>query len=297
MIETDGSMDILPATFQRAGSNKLFGLLVYILWIPTIVVVLGWILLMIVVRLLTALDMGANFSMAVIIILLLMLLVGVIIFGVRHYRRRAFIKIVIDRDRIVINRGRKPLEILLTEIQGICLGRFGSDAACILDRLNGKPVCLPPNIAPFSAVEPALNETVIPHLLMELNERLENGQPVVVCESHLKAFLRMVGGLCTILVSTLTLSQRGSFGSGFMRVRCGWIGMRGGFILYRGGLSPRSGDERSLVPWEDLKCIRCDMRGLVYRSVKGETFAASPVARNYVVVSAWLLDFERNRNY
>jgi hypothetical protein len=286
-----GSAAILPAAFQRSGASKLLGLLIYVVMTPLIAVFGALLLSTPIHYLLVSFGVDEDDTGIGFLILLPIVLVAVIVLAVRDYRRRAFLKVIVDRDRIAIERSHKPLDVALAEISGIRLVWANFDIACILERSDKVSVRIPSDVAPLPAVKAPLEVALIPGLVADLDRRLREGQSVVVCESRLKAFSRIVGGLFT-----LPLSIRASIFMklGLMRIRQGLLGMKGGFVVYSRGLSPRSGDERSLIPWHHLECVMRDEVGLVYRSRGGTEFAASQLAKNYWVVSEWVLGMESN---
>jgi len=280
------SSTVLPATFQRKALSKATGCLAYILMIPLAAVFIALFLHFPIYYLLKKCGVPEEYAECTFPILLPIVTVGVVVWGTRDYRRRAALKVIIDRDGVVVDRATKVYSVSTAEVKGIHLVPTGSSVACILERADNSTMRLPPEIAPFSSVREPLEAALITRLVQDLDERMSRGQSLAVRESRLTAMRRILKGLFMILLAVRGI---GFFRLGIRQIHQGWLWLKGGFALYGRGLCHPGGDERCLIPWDELECVRHDANGLVFRSPGGPTFAASPFAKNYWVAEVWIV--------
>jgi hypothetical protein len=284
----EGSRAVLPTSFQRDVGSKAAGCLVYALVAPMLAFVVALILSFPVSYLLTSLGVSEERAKYAFPILLPAIAVGACAQGAREYRQRAAQSVLIDWERIVIGRGTRARTVAFSDVTRVRVVPGRLAMTCVLEGSFGKPLPLPADLAPFSLVREALEAALIPRLSRELDERLRNGESVAIRESRPGAILRIVRGLGVVLLSVTLKGKSAVLSHGLLLVRHGWLGRRGGFVVRWQGLCPRSGDERDLVPWDELERLRHDQVGLVFRSRGGQIFAASPYAADYFVCSAWL---------
>ena len=286
----DRSRPVLPASFQRDVGSKAAGCLVYALVAPMLAIVVALIVSFPVSYLLTSLGVSEERAKYAFPILLPVVAVVVCAQGVREYRQRAAQSVLIDWEGIVIGRGTKARTVAFSDVAIVRVVPGPRAMACVLEGRFGKPLRLPADLAPFSVLKGPLDAALIPRLSRKLDERLRNGESVAVSESRSGAILRIFRGLGVILLSVILKGKSAVLSHGVLLVRQGWLGRHGGFVVRRQGLCPGSGDQRDLVPWDELERLRHDQVGLVFRSRGGEIFAASPYAEDYCVCAAWLAD-------
>ena len=150
----------IPARYQRAGSSKIVGCLVYLVVTPFVALFLALFLAVPLMFALEALGLSRDRASAPFPVLLPLFGLGVAVWGYRDYRQRATLEVVIDRDQVTIGIDSRRTVLRFDDVVSIRLVPTRVDFACILVPRSGRVVRLPSEIAPFSLVrEPLENST------------------------------------------------------------------------------------------------------------------------------------------
>jgi len=176
-------------------------------------------------------------------------------------------------------------------VDSIRLVGTGERMGCVLGRVGGGSIRLPPDLAPYSLVRGLLEPTLIDRLRRELDDRLRAGEVVAIREQALGGLGRIVKGSGLLLGSLyVILTLRPWLGVPLFRgalilMKQGWIGLGGGFELEARGVRGRSA---GLIDWADLDPAEPGEIGLILRARDGRTVSASPYAENYWPARSWL---------
>jgi hypothetical protein len=279
--------------FQRPGTSKLVGCLVYLVAAPFIAVFLtifATVPLMIAVE---VYGLSKNILNATFFLLLPVFGIGVAFWGYQDYRRRAALDVIIDPGGMSIAVDARQTMVPIEDVVSVRLYPTGLDFAYVLVLQSGRVLWLPPEVAPLSVVHDALESTLIPVLVHRLDEKLARGESIALEMS----WGRLVGPIsracASLLVSPFLLVNPWRFLVGILVLRHAarvfrqsWLGIRGGFVLERVGL--RSHADEEIVPWRHLERVRSDPVGLVLRSCDGETFALSTLTEDFWPVLRWI---------
>lgn len=288
-------MVALPVTFSRTGGSKAVGCLVYVVSVPFIIIFLS---LFITTPILFGLEaLGLPHERFEGYFLLIYPPVGLwtVVWARRDYRRRADFAVTIRRDRLVVELGRRTDDVPFAEVESIRLVPARLDLACVLVRRGGGPLRLSPEVAPFSSVRDALEETLVSDLVRRLDRRLAAGESVPFRDPLPRSMGAIAGGILRCLTGAVLFANPlhfpvalAVFWHGALVTRQGWLGIRGGFILDDRGLRIPSDGGREPVPWGGLERIRGDAMGLVLRSRDGPTFRLSALAEGFWPALRWI---------
>ena len=169
-------MTPIPARYQRAGSSKIVGCLVYLAVAPFVALFLALFLAVPIMYALEALGLSRDRASAPFLVLLPLTGVGVAAWAYRDYRRRAALEVVIDRDRVTIGKDSRRTVLRFEDVVSIRLVPARANIACVLVPRSGRVLRLPPEIAPFALVHEALEVTLIPEMVRRLDERIARGE-------------------------------------------------------------------------------------------------------------------------
>ena len=284
-------MTAWPATYRREPASKIVGCLVYAVVAPFLGLILGVIVIMPIVFGLKALGWRDEDGRRLILIPMAAVVAGVIAWGVREYRRRAGVEVVIDRDRLSIGLGRRLEVWVFSEVESIRLVQAGLDMGCILVRKGGGLIRVPPEVAPYSIVRELLEPTLIDRLRRQLGDRIRAGESIAIREHAPGGLGRIARGSGMLLGSLfLILTLRPALGVPLLRgalilMNQGWIGLGGGFVLEARGVRGRSAGR---IDWDELVPAEQGEVGLILRARDGRKVAASPYAENYWPARSWL---------
>ena len=288
-------MPSLPATFGRTGGSKAAGCLVYMVSTPFVAIFLALFLTLPIQLALRAGVISDETAKYIVLFVFIVSGLATLMWVIRDYRRRADFKVIIGWDRIVVQLGSRGDELPFPEVKSIRLVPAGLDLACVLVRQRGRSLRLSPEVAPFSLVRDALDETLIPELVLRLDRRLAAGERVTIRDGLLRSTLVIAGGLLRALTSVIMMVNPLGiplaivrFQYGILMMRQGWLGTRGGFVLDNRGLHPRSDGDSEPIPWDQLERIQADAVGLVLGSAGGRTFGVSALAEDHWPVLRWI---------
>ncbi|MDR3619556.1 MAG: hypothetical protein P4L85_09415 [Paludisphaera borealis] len=293
----------IPATYQRAGANKLLGCLVYLIVAPFVALFLAIIIGLPIGLVLEAHGVPKERASLAIAAFLPLTGIGVAVWGYRDYLRRAALGVVIDRDRVTISVGSHRTVLRFEEVASIRLVPAGHDFACVLTPRSGRVLLLPPEIAPFSLVREPLEVTLIPNLVRRLDERIARGETVTLRISSARLVVMMTKAVVSLLVAVvLCLGRPWMLPWGLFVVRNAavvvhqsWLGLRGGLVIESEGLRPVSDPSATPTPWDRLVLIRSDPVGLELRSTAGQDFALSALTDDFWPAFRWIKARARER--
>lgn len=288
----------IPARFERTGSNKALGCLVYLVVAPVVALVLGLFACVPLLYVCVALGMPADppgWFVALELAILLLIGAGVASWGLRDYRRRAALEVVIERDRATVRIDARQTTIRFDEVASIRFVPTRGEFACFLVPRAGKAVRLPPEVAPFALAGDALEATLIPVLVRRLDERIARGEAVTLAVSPARLVLRLAQASAILLVGTLAMINLYAIFQGIRLVRHGVLicrqlvpGCRGGLVIGRDGLRHPADPAAATTPWDQLELIWSDPRGLMLRSTEGKVFALSSLADDFWPALRWI---------
>jgi hypothetical protein len=285
----------IPARYQRAGSSKIVGCLVYLVVAPFVALCLALFLAVPLMYGLEALGLSRDRASAPFLVLLPLIGVGVAAWGYRDYRRRAALEVVIDRDRVTIGIDSRRTVLRFEDVVSIRLVPTRIDFACVLVPRSGRVLRLPPEVAPFTLVREPLEVTLIPEMVQRLDERIARGEAVTLRILLVRLLVTMFRGFGALLVSVFLLANPWTTLMGILVVRHAiavirqsWLGIRGGIIIDREGLRRFSDALATPASWDRLERIRSDPIGLVLRSREGQIFALSSLTDDFWPALGWI---------
>jgi hypothetical protein len=290
-------MTSIPVVYEREGSSKLVGCLVYLVVAPFVALFLA---LFASVPLLLGLEAlgvpkAREIGNTTFVVLLPFTMAGVAAWGYRDFRRRAALEVMIDRDRVSIGIEGRQRILRFEDVTFIRLDPTEGDFACVLGNRSGRAWRLPPEIAPFAMARDALEITLIRDLVRRLDDRIAGGEAVVLRISSARLLFMASCGVATLLVGVSMLPRPWLIPKAilllrhastiFQQVR---LGMEGGLVIGREGLRRSSKGHPSLTPWGQLERVRSDPVGLVLRSKSGEVFMLSTLTDDFWPALRWI---------
>ncbi|WP_406698031.1 hypothetical protein V5E97_04175 [Singulisphaera sp. Ch08] len=285
----------IPARYQRTGSSKIVGCLVYLVVTPFVALFLALFLAVPLMYSLETLGLSRDRASAPFLVLLPLIGVGVVAWSYRDYRRRAALEVVIDRDRVTIGKDSRRTVLRFEDVVSTRLVPTRIDFACVLVSRSGQALRLPAEIAPFSLVREPLEVTLIPEMVRRLDERIARGEAVTLRIPSARILVMMCRGFGALLMSVLMLVNpwRIPMGLLVMRhaitvIRQSWLGIRGGLIIDREGLRHFSDAPATPMSWDRLERIRSDPIGLVLRSRERQVFALSSLTDDFWPALRWI---------
>jgi hypothetical protein len=299
-------MTPIPARYQRAGSSKIVGCLVYLVVAPFVALFLALFLAVPIMYALEALGLSRDRASAPFLVLLPLIGVGVAVWGYRDYRRRAALEVVIDRDRVTIGIDSRRTVLRFEDVVSIRLvptsqwvssqpASRTADFTCVLVPRSGRVLRLPPEIAPFVLVREALEVTLIPELVRRLDERIARGEPVALRIPSARLLVTMSRAFGDLLLSVLLLGNPLRIPMGIllarhaiMVIRQSWLGIRGGLVIEHEGLRRFLDAPATPTSWDRLERIRSDPIGLMLRSTEGQVFALSSLTDDFWPALRWI---------
>lgn len=278
----------LPFQLERRPESKALGCLAYALAVPVFVMLLALLAAALINLLLPALGVPEGAALALGALIAPIVACGGVLWALRDYRRRAGWKVVIYPDKLEVTEGRKTRVVPFSQVTAVRLLPAVQDMACTLELADGSRLKLNRGVAPFSKVRHALEPTLILQLAKQLDQGLQAGQTIPLRENVIKAWLRIARGACYVglaglLVATVLHAEFGVtlFQAARGLIRRGGMGTRGGFLIQNSGLVPASRSFTAPVAWSDLSLVRNDETGILLQSHFGETFSATPEAKNF----------------
>jgi hypothetical protein len=288
-------MTPIPARYQRAGSSKIVGCLVYLMVAPFVALFLALFLAVPIMYALEALGLSRDRASAPFLVLLPLIGVGVAAWGYRDYRRRAALEVVIDRDRVTIGIESRRSVLRFEDVVSIRLVPTRADFACVLVPRSGGVLRLPPEIAPFALVREPFEVTLIPEMVRRLDERIARGEAVALRISSARLLVTMSRAFGALLMSVLLLVRPWTLPMAIlvvrhstMVIRQSWLGIRGGLVVEREGLRRSLDAPATPTSWDRLERIRSDPIGLVLRSTEGQIFALSSLTDDFWPALRWI---------
>jgi hypothetical protein len=290
-------MTDIPARYERPGSSKLVGCLVYLVVAPFVALFLALFPAVSMILGLEALgvSMAREIGNTAFVVLLPLMGIGVAIWGYRDYRRRAALEVIIDRDRVTIGRGGAEQVLRFEDVVSIRLDPTENDFACVLGRRSGRAWRLPPEVAPFAMARDALEITLIRDLLRRLDDRIAGGEAVALEISSARLLFVACQGVAALLVGVSMLPRPWLIPKGILLLRHATtvfqqvkLGMGGGLVIDREGLRRFAKCPVPRTSWGDLKRVRSDPAGLVLQSPSGEIFTLSTLVNDYWPVLRWI---------
>lgn len=288
-------MTVIPARYQRAGSSKIVGCLVYLVVAPFVALSLALFLAVPLMYALEALGLSRDRASVPFLVLLPLIGVGVAVWGYRDFRRRAALEVVIDRDRVTMGIDSRRTVLRFEDVASIRLVPTRIDFACVLVPRSGRVLRLPPEIAPFARVREPLEVTLINEMVRRLDERVSRGEAVTLRIPLARILVTMSRGFGALLISVFLLANpwRIPMGLLVMRhaiavIRQSWLGIRGGVVIDREGLRHFSDAPATPTSWDRLERIRSDPIGLVLRSTDGRVFALSSLTDDFWPALRWI---------
>jgi hypothetical protein len=285
----------IPARYQRAGSSKIVGCLVYLVVAPFVALFLALFLAVPIMYALEAVGLSRDRASAPFLVLLPVIGVGVAAWGCRDYRRRAALEVVIDRDRVAIGIDSRRTVLRFEDVVSIRLVPTRINFACVLVPRSGRILRLPPEIAPFGQVREPLEATLIPEIVRRLDERIARGEAVTLRIPTGRLLSTMSRGFGALLMSVLLMVNPWRIPLGIlvmrhaiMVIRQSWLGIRGGLVIDRQGLRRFSDASTPHASWDRLERIRSDPIGVVLRSREGQVFALSSLTDDFWPALCWI---------
>jgi hypothetical protein len=288
-------MTSVPARFQRAGSSRVVGCLVYLVVAPFVALLLAIFLTLPITFALEALGVPRERSGEALLVTLPLVGIGVAAWGYRDYRRRAALEVVVDRDLVTLVVNSRPRVLKFEEVASIRLVPTRLDFACVLAPRSGRVLRLPIEVAPFKLVRESLDVTLIPRLASRLEERIAGGEATTLRISYLRILMTALRATGAMLMGVLMLVNPWWFAMGILFVnhaiivmRQSWLGFRGGVVLERDGVRRLSDAPATLTGWNHLEQIQADPIGLVLRSTSGQVFALSALTDDFWPALRWI---------
>jgi hypothetical protein len=287
-------MPLIPARFERTGSSKVIGCLVYLVVAPFVTLFLALFLAIPMMYALEAAGMPRERASTPFIVLLPLVGIGVAMWGYRDYRRRAALEVTVDHDRITIRVDSRLNVVRFDDVASIRLAPAKTGYACVLATHAGQIVRLPPEIASFAHVEQALELTLIRQLVARLNERIAAGEAEVYRIPTRRLALLMARGLGSLVLGVCFLAGLKP-GLATLMINCGvlvlrqsWAGRRGGLILDRVGVRGLGATDSAHTPWASLDQVENDAVGLLLRSKDGKVLHLSWLTDDFWPASRWI---------
>jgi hypothetical protein len=288
-------MTPIPARYQRAGSSKIVGCLVYLVVAPFVALFLALFLAVPIMLVLEALGLSRDRASTPFLVLQPLFGVGVAAWGYRDYRRRAALEVVIDRDRVAMGIDSRRTVLRFEDVVSIRLVPTRIDFACVLVPRSGRVLRLPPEIAGFALVRESLEVTLIPEMVRQLDERIARGETVTFRVPSGRLFGTMSRGFGALILGGLFMVNPWRIPLGIlvmrhaiMVIRQAWLGIRGGLVMDREGLRRFSDASATPASWDRLEWIRSDPIGLVLRSTEGQIFALSALTDDFWPALRWI---------
>lgn len=287
-----------PVRFERQTKKEApKGCVVYAVAVPAVTLFLWIVLIMIVHETLTRLGVSEQTTGGINACLLPVVLAFMIRWAWRDYHGGGRATVTVSEDRVEVSTHRHKGRFNVDYLRTIRLTPWYDDQACILVPKEGPPCPMPPDIASFDKVRVPFEATIVARLVRRMDEQVNSGQAVHLTDSAGRGLLRILWGvlmfpLGLVCIATLLLAGLGIvlLVSAPHRIRQGWRGLSGGFELRSGGVAPRSGVVRKVIPWELLALEKFDADGLVLRNRRGGTLSLSPSAGDFWAASKWIAE-------
>ena len=229
--------------------------------------------------------------------MVLLPIVGLVVaaWGYRDFRRRSGLEVVIDRREVTVGIDSSQRALNFADVVSIRIIPTRLDYACVLIPRIGRSLRLPPEIAPFSVVRDALDQTLIPEIVERWDKRMTAGDAVELQISPRRLFLMMSRAVGALLLGGLMLLNPWMIPMGVLVVRHSAtviqqlrLGFHGGFVVDRRGLRHHAESTEEFAAWNCLERIRSDSIGLVLRSTDGRIFALSSLTVDFWPALRWL---------
>jgi hypothetical protein len=288
-------MTLTPARFQRDGSSKFIGCLVYAIVAPFVALCLALFLSVPIMLALEANGMSRDRASAPFLILLPLFVVGVAVWAYRDYQRRAALEVVIDREQVTVGIDSRRSALRFDDVVSIRLVPTRIDFACALISRSGRVLRIPAEIAPFTLIRDALDATLIPELVRKMDDRIASGEAVALRISGARLLFAISRAAGALLLGLLMLVNPWTILMGIlvvrhatMVIRQSWMGIRGGLVVEREGLLRFADTGTTPVSWGRLTRISSDPIGLVLRSTDGQFFTLSALTDDFLPAVRWI---------
>lgn len=240
---SDHQQATLPATFFSEGVGEV-GASVNFVIVPIMTVVLyamiGGLLHVLLVGLgANAITVGQNLFY----FLLPLIFVAVTVFAIKDFRRRAGGRVDVLSDGIALSSRYHSFGLGYDQIADVRVVPERLNASCQLVSVDGRNHQIMSEVASFQELAPSMEVILIPMLADQLRRDFEGGQTVRVSESRLRACLRLVFASCLVSLSIVLfflvpfIPWIPGLKSSWTRIRQGWRGLTGGFVITREGIS------------------------------------------------------------
>jgi hypothetical protein len=215
-------------------------------------------------------------------------------FAIYDYRRRAAAEVTIGAEQIVITTGDREVPVRLSEISELRITSKVGHHGCRLILANGRRLDIPSDLAPYATARAALEKYLLPLLAGRIDAALAAGETIHVRDHRLLSAFRILFGILLMALSLLAIASIHFAAEGFSllatgkrRVRSGWRGLSGGFVISQAGIqSPHIFGE---TPWEQVTSVLQDDCGLLLTTSTGDRHCASPNASNCWTAGGWLV--------
>ena len=216
-------------------------------------------------------------------------------FAIHDYRRRAGMEIVIDEEQIVFEAGNTREAIPHAAVREIRTSSWIVEHGCILVLDNGQHYKMPSDIASNVEIHAAFEKYLFPILAARIEKAIAAGETIYVPDNRIRACIQILFGLmllvsCPIIV--IIISFRGQLmefnllGPGTTRIRAGWYGLGGGFVVSRTGIRSRRGLREAR--WNEIASVKNSDCGVEIKTKLGHCYSASVYAANCGAVAAGL---------
>lgn len=196
--------------------------------------------------------------------------------------------VVIRREKMEIIGRDRCVSVPWDQVAAVRLTAENGDASCSLSLDNGEKVEIPPDVAPYSEVRRALEETLLPRLVARFERELAERRCVQICEGRFGDWMNIVSAIVLFLMSPLAIVHGNLefFGECWRLLVQGWRGQTTRLEVDWRGVRPGRGEP---APWSEFECVRVSDTGAILQFRSGRRIVASPFAENYLPFVHWLL--------
>lgn len=285
----------MPVTFRRPATSRAVALLMYAVIVPVLSVFVSAML----GALLSVVTNGTRFEsltgLLTFFVLLPLTFAWATCFAIHDYRRRAGMEIVIDAEQIVIEAGNTREAIPHAEVRAIKTSSWIVEHGYSLVLDNGQHYKIPSDVAPYVEIHTAFEKYLFPILAARIEKAIAAGETIYVPDNRIRACIQILFGLlllgsCPIIVIIISfrgqLTEFNLLGPGTTRIRAGWYGLGGGFVVSRKGIRSRRGFREAR--WSQIASVKNGDCGVEITTKLGKCYSASAYAANCGAVAAWL---------
>jgi hypothetical protein len=294
-----------PLAFERIARSRVAGCLAYGLMLPVAGLVCGLLAGLLGYGLSTLVGLKGDEGAWLLFIFFPVGFFGVLVWGLRDYRRRAKGRIEIHRDRLEVSGGSASRIFRFEDLEWIEGAGVAASLPVIkpsgyvmrLRDRDGTVLPLGVDEWPVKEIAQGLLDRAVPVMTRVFNARIEAGEAVDFRPGFLQSLRFLATGVLFTGTGAYLFFRWGELirtektfrtvGLPILLVLTGTSALvmvrkaRGGILIDRDGVRSRSSGER--VPWGEIERLRLLPDAASLETQDGRTFTVGTFARNYEV--------------